>query len=40
MATTRPVVVMTTAAPWLALFPDARDRAMAPSSAFCATVWT
>src|SRR5213082_2835925 len=40
MATTRPVVVMTTAAPWLAAFPDARDRAMAPSSAFCATVWT
>ena len=40
MATTRPVVVITTAAPWLASFPDARDRAMAPSSAFCATAWT
>ena len=39
MATTRPVVVITIAAPWLAAFPDARDRAMAPLSAFWASVW-
>ena len=39
MATTRPVVVITTAAPWLALFPAARDRAMAPLSAFWVSAW-
>src|SRR6266568_762415 len=39
MATTRPVVVITIAAPWSALFPEARDRAIAPLSAFWATAW-
>ena len=39
MATTRPVVVITTAAPWLAAFPAARDLAMAPLSAFWVSAW-
>ena len=39
MATTRPVVVITTAAPWLAAFPDARDRLIAPLRAFWTSAW-
>src|SRR5260370_36321224 len=39
MATTRPAVVITIAAPWLALFPAARDRDTAPLSAFWAMAW-
>jgi hypothetical protein len=39
MATTRPVVVITTAAPWLAALPDCRAFWMAESSAFCASAW-
>src|SRR5271165_4379586 len=39
MATTRPVVVITTAAPWLAAFPSARDRLIAPARAFWASAW-
>ena len=39
MATTRPVVVITTAAPWLAAFPAARDRLIAPLRAFWASAW-
>src|SRR5580698_6475541 len=30
---------MTIAAPWLASLPEARDREMAPSRAFCASAW-
>ena len=33
------MVVITIAAPWLAAFPDARDRDMAPLRAFWASAW-
>src|ERR1700735_3866643 len=39
MATTRPVVVITTAAPWLAALPEARDRLIAPPRAFWTSAW-
>src|SRR6201985_1427796 len=40
MATTRPVVVITTAAPWLAAFPDDRARLMEPSREIRWSAWT
>ncbi len=39
MATTWPVVVITTAAPWLASFPASRAFLTAVSSAFWASTW-